>query len=151
MIVAFLQNMWFPAASIPKIEAAFKRYAQTPEDRSDLIARYLFIRCLTGRRLQAAFGKWCDEIMWEESTTQIASEASGSFPPDPHHIHAVIGHFQPDTILTFGRIATDAVRKLMPPGARLISGPHPAARHASVMEELKRMADGLGSSRENEP
>lgn len=141
-IVAFLQCQWFPAESIPAIEAAYAR-RPTPEGRARLTARYLFYRCLTGRRLRAAFGAWCDAIVWAESTTQIATEASGVFPPDPHHIHAIIGHFQPDVILTFGRVATDAVRKLCPDACKLISGPHPAARHAGCVAELELMAQEL--------
>lgn len=62
-IVAFLQNSWFPAKSIATVKRAYEG-RPTPEGRARLTRAYLFFRCLTGRRLKAAFGEeLCDSII----------------------------------------------------------------------------------------
>lgn len=141
-IVAFLQCQW--VLNPDRVAQIYAHRATTPELRADLNARFLFAGSLTGNRLWAIFGaKACDSIIWEESSTEIAGKSAGVFPADPHHIHAVIGHFRPDVILAFGRVATDAMEKLVPAGAKLISGPHPAARRLTVVDELREMARQL--------
>lgn len=102
-VVAFLQNQWFPGRSVPSVERAYRLHGPTPEDRADLNARYLFFRCLTGRRIRAAFGEQlCERIVWENANPKIATEASGVFPPDLDHIRAVVAHFKPAVVIAFG-------------------------------------------------
>ncbi len=145
-VVAFLQNQWFPARHLATIELAYRLHGPTPEDRADLNARYLFFRCLTGRRLRAAFGdELCDRIVWENASPRIATEASGAFPPDLGHIRSVIGHFRPAAILTFGVPATKGVWAAMGDGDQtpVFTGPHPAARGACVAESLRGVGAAL--------
>lgn len=135
--LAFLQNQWFrdPARVARLIN-------RTPHDktkfRRKLIQYALFAGCLTGRRIKKAFGAHTDLIVWEEASKEIASKASGSFPPDYAHIGTTITEFNPDVIITFGNIATNAVKKLWT--GKMIVGPHPAARGSHINGELNRMA-----------
>ena len=148
-IVAFLQCQWFPARHLATVERAYRLHGPTPEDRADLNARHLFFRCLTGSRLRAAFGEpLCDRITWENASPRIATEASGSFPPDHDHIRAVVRHFKPSVVLTFGRVADRGVHDATVGSVTwdrsaefaTVTGSHPAARHATVAAELGRMA-----------
>lgn len=139
-ILAFLQNQWFrdPAQA----QAIYDRH---PDQHEQLNARYLFAGCLTGRRLQAAFGRGlCDQIIWENASPKIAGESAGVFPADPQHMAAAIARHQPDLILLFGRIARDGYVASLPFRSSLffdpICGPHPAARGGTVMNELRSMA-----------
>jgi hypothetical protein len=142
-VVAFLQNQWFKNPE--KIAKMYARTGTTPEGRAQLNRIFLFYKSLTGKRIKAAFGQdACREIIWEEASREIAGESDGSFPADTSHIKAVIQHFEPDAILCFGKIVSDAVRVLMP-RIPVIYGPHPAARHATVTAELRAMATELDS------
>ena len=138
--VAFLQNQWFkdPAS----VRQVFDRH---PDKRQELIARFLFgSRCLTGRRLKAAFGGATDSIIWEQSSPEIGWHSGSTFKADQQHIVSVIEQFRPDIVLTFGTIAKKAVFECCSPlDFRWWAGPHPAARQRDVMYELKRMAKWL--------
>lgn len=81
VILAILQNQWFrnPAK-------AREIYERNPELRNKLIAGFLFSGCLTGRRLQSAFGDLCDSIIWEESSPEIGGFSVSKFTHDPEHI-----------------------------------------------------------------
>jgi hypothetical protein len=146
VIVAFLQNQWFKDPQ--RVEKIYARHA-TLEERASLNARCLFRGCLTGKRLDAAFGKdLCNEIVWEEASPKKSGKSSGAFPADADHIRRIIEHYRPDVVLCFGRVAVQGVLNSL----RLIQGvhsieirggPHPAARHATVCDELKEMADWL--------
>ena len=147
VIVAFLQNQWWPPKSIKSIEYAYRKHGSTPEGRADLNARYLFFRCLTGRRLKLAFGDdLCNEIIWENASSQIASLSNQAFPPDVDHITKVILHFKPQIVITLGKQALNGLaeaEKLILPAQRWkhhMIGPHPAARQPSVRFELKAIA-----------
>lgn len=137
-VVAFMQNMWVkdPARVQQLIGLHGEAY------RRRLIATALFAGCLSGRRLKAAFGEeTCRRIIWEESTREIAGDPRTIFPADPQHIAAVLAEQKPRVVLTFGRIAADAVRPLW--GGNLIESPHPAARQADTMERLRYAAQQL--------
>ena len=106
-ILAFLQNQWFPEPQ--KIQRIFDRY---PDRRNDLIARFLFAGCRTGKRLISALGEeLCGRIIWEESSPRLGSHASSKFPADFDHIEDAIKRFNPDVIVCFGKISGDAVRE----------------------------------------
>ncbi len=135
--VAFLQNMWVkdPARVRLMIEHHGEEY------RLRVMKYFLFAGCLTGRRLRAAFGDLCEEIVWEQSTREIADNPKTIFPAQPEHIKAVLEHHKPDAVLTFGRIARDAVSPLWK--GILIACPHPAARQPDTMAKLKAAAADL--------
>lgn len=142
-IVAFLQNQWFYNAR--QVEPMYRRREdQTIEQWWDRRARlnkaYLFYSCLTGRRLKAAFGEeLCDRIIWENVSPRIAGKASECFGVDQAHVDAVMDHFKPDVVLFFGRVA----QKADVHAPVMLTGPHPAARHGGVVDELREMAHKL--------
>lgn len=138
VVVAFLQCQW--ARNPDKMRVIYR--GASLERRARLNRAFLFYSCITGRRLTTAFGEdLCDEIIWEETTTEIGGESSFKPLPDPAHIRSVLSHFKPDIILTFGRVAFDAVSPLV--NMPVIAAPHPAARHASVGSELRAAAERL--------
>lgn len=145
VILAFLQNMWFKDPD--KARAVF---ARNPTRRNQLIGTYLFMGCLTGRRLEAVFGDICDEIIWEEISPDIGGKSSTAFPADPLHIKASIVLHNPNVILVFGKIAEDAIRngdcipELYQP-ITVIYGPHPAARSGAIegLRQVKKSLDEL--------
>ncbi len=115
------------------------------EHRLRYIEYALFAGCLTGRRLEAVFSKeLCEEIVWEEANPTIAGNPRDYYPPDPEHINAVLDKHKPEAVLTFTRKGQDVIRALCE-GRHcvVISGPHPAARHSGVMDELFGMKRAL--------
>lgn len=141
IVLAILQNQWFKnPAKVREI------YERNPELRNQLIKRFLFMGCLTGRRLQEAFGDLCDQIIWEEASPEIGGFSASKFTPDPEHIKAAIEKHQPDVVLCFGKIASDAVRSVCCDTSvrhpAVMFGPHPAARQ-DPMPELRALAASL--------
>lgn len=140
-IVAFLQNQWFRDPA--RMEVIFNRH---PELREDLIARYLFAGCLTGKRLRAAFGDLCDEIIWEETSRKVGGESSSVFPPDLIHMKGVLVKWEPKLIICFGRVAQVAIGDLAEDvtiRAKILFGPHPAARFPEVCATLRCIAQEI--------
>ena len=138
--LAFLQNMWVRDPGRVK-----HTIAQDGEGfRRRFLTYALFAGCLTGRRLKAAFGDLCDDIVWEEVSCEIGGKSSSVFPPDYAHITQRMAEEKPDVLLAFGKIACDAlVFVAAPRPVPVISGPHPAARHSTVAAELSEMANKL--------
>jgi hypothetical protein len=140
-ILAILQNQWFKDP-----EGVKKMYEEHPERRNRYIEAFLFMGCLSGKRLEKAFGQeLCGKIIWEEASPQIAGFASAVFPADPDHICKALIDHKPQMVLTFGKIATDgfqAALKLHPEPIKFyhLSGPHPAAK-TDVIQRLNEMAD----------
>lgn len=132
-IVAFLQNMW--VRNPDRVKATMERH---PEYRLKFLAYALFAGCMTGRRLKTAFGELCGEIIWEEASPVISGDSKAYFPPDPEHIRKVLAEHRPEIVLTFTRRGEEEIRKLVT--CEVICCPHPAARQATVMDELKAAA-----------
>lgn len=132
-ILAFLQNQWFHDP-----ESVQRMYDRHPEDRNRLIAGFLFMGCLTGRRLQAVLGEQlCDHIIWEETSKNLGSHAGSRFPADLAHMRDAIAKFNPAIIICFGKIAGDAMAQINQPlfgqsSYTLITAPHPAARQNPI-------------------
>lgn len=137
-ILAFLQNQWFRDP-----EAARDVFARHLDRRNDLIRLYLFMGCLTGRRLRTAFGDLCEDIVWEECSPEIGGKSSAAFPADLEHMRAAIMKHCPIYILAFGKTAIEATRQVAPSCAKVLCAPHPAARGASVPWELRMVAEQL--------
>lgn len=148
-VLAVLQNMWVNDPE--KVKAALVR---TPQARRRMIHYSLFAGCRTGVVLKAAFGEQrCREIVWEESTREIAGNPRDTFPPDLEHLRAVLAEVKPDVVLAFGRIASNALVGLVP-GEKLVIGPHPTARQPDTRQRLAWMAEALESmlrKREEKP
>lgn len=137
VILAFLQNMWFKDP-----ERAREVFAAHLDRRNDLIRIYLFMGCLTGRRLEQVFGEeLCQEIIWEECSPDIGGRSSAAFPADVNHMYSAILKHDPKVILAFGVIAEGALRRIMP-GRQVIYGPHPAARNGAI-HGLEKMREEL--------
>lgn len=150
-ILAVMQNMWLrdPAryhASLARREAEHGK-AEAEVLRRHYIASFLFMGCMTGRRLKQTFGEdLVGQILWEESTRAVADNPRQTFKPDHEHLRAIIEAEQPRVIITFGGIAYLAVAMVMSEhGIRkaLIRCPHPAARQATVMDDLRKAAAAL--------
>jgi hypothetical protein len=134
-IVAFLQNQWFKNP-----ESIRAMYERNPERREKLNKLFLFAGCLTGKRLRAAFGDLCNEIIWENASREIGGKSSANFKPDPAHIKAVLDKHKPDLILLFGKNATHGVTQHWS-GPKIIY-PHPANR-SLVAGNLREWNDTL--------
>lgn len=130
-IVAFLQNQWFKN---PERHKGFaERY---PQLREEMIRRFLFSGCKTGRILKASLGEsLCKQIIWEETSREVGGHSSSIFPPDYEHINGVCLKHNPDIIVAFGKQASEALTKR--DGFEfLFCGPHPANRRDGTREEL---------------
>jgi hypothetical protein len=136
-ILAVMQNMWVRE---PLRVAAMLARQETDHQREKLrrllIERALFAGCKTGRILRQVFGDLCEEMVWEESTREIASNPRDTFPPDDRHIRAIINEVAPSLIVTFGKIAGDAVAAIGP-AQRVIPLPHPCARQPDTLAKLE--------------
>jgi hypothetical protein len=153
-IVAFLQNQWFKDPE--GIKALFDEH---PERRQRYIAAFLFMGCLTGRRLQLILGEeLCDKIIWEETSTQIGGQSSSRFPPDHDHILQVVIRFQPKVILCFGSIASKAIPEALmalPYGHldyTVLHAPHPAIRKGWMvgLVQLRNQLEEIVKNANNE-
>lgn len=151
-VLAFLQNQWFKDPA--RAEAIYASHAGDYDRIARLDAAYLFMGCLTGRRLQGAFGETAStDITWTNASPKMGGRSQSSFPADPTHIRTVIIHHKPVIILLFGKVAQEGVMSellsmkqsgtISAAGIPTISGPHPAARHSTVTQELSKMAERL--------
>lgn len=137
-ILAVLQNQWF------KDPEAWRRSIERhPHMRRRMIAFALFRGCLTGRRLKAVFGEdLCHDIVWEEASPHIGGHASSAFPADIPHLKAMLTEIEPNVVLAFGRIASDALTQIVQEQPLLV-GPHPAARGAETLPRMHAMKKEL--------
>jgi hypothetical protein len=141
-ILAFLQNQWFKNPARVK-----EMYERHPDLRNQYIARFLFMGCLTGRRLQSALGtELCEQIIWEETSKEIGGFSASVFPADHDHIRNAIETHLPDVVLCFGKIAGDGVRavccELKVRHPAVMFAPHPAARDNPV-PAIKALRESL--------
>lgn len=112
-------------------------------NREKFIRTWLFFSCLTGKRLERAFGELVDDIIWEEVSREIGGFSASAFPPEPEHIEAVLAKHAPTHVIAFGRIAQGALLSIhgaLPQSFTLIHAPHPAARGPTVIRDLKATA-----------
>lgn len=130
-IVAFLQNLW-----VKNPDRVREMFARRPDGREFMLRMLLFRGGRTGKILRENLGQdLCNQIVWEESTTQIGGDAKSVFPPEPEHIRRVLLKHQPEIVLAFGKVAAQAVFGVLPalpPPAMVhfLSAPHPCARSA---------------------
>lgn len=132
--VAFMQNMWVRDPA--RVRAIIDRHGE--EARRKLIYQFLFAGCISGRRLKAAFGNLIDTIAWDEASPEIADNPKTICAPCPEHIRRVLNAYNPKVVVTFGRVASEAVSKIWL--GPLIQTTHPAARQADVPSRLKDAA-----------
>ena len=155
--VAFLQNQWFKDPErAKKLLERYEKFVFTDGDgRERFLRDMLFLGCLTGKRLLAAF-TWdvCAEIIWEEASRDIGGKSSSRFKADVSHIESVLRKHQPGAILIFGKVASDGFQamgglhsflhiKEWKDKVQVCVGPHPAARGDTVVNDLANMATWL--------
>lgn len=147
MVLAFLQNAYTRDEETAKrLEADFAN--------PRLTGRMQFIRkCglfdgrnYTGLTIKRIFGeKVCDAIWWENASPRWGWRSDHKFPADMDHIARLCEDKRPQIVLTFGRIATDALADLKGQFdsplrfTDIIAGPHPAARDAQKWQKLRDM------------
>ena len=140
--LAFLQNQWFRRPNV--VEQVYKR---NPEHYFSLTATYLFMGCVTGRRLTHAFGDARDDILWANASPKIYGNSSkrASFDVD-HMYQKYVEAERPKIIILFGNVAQkgwnmlERLNKVSPNDYDLIQAPHPANRSADVVEQLEEVA-----------
>lgn len=143
-VLAIMQNQWVrDPAQLQRIldrhDEAFRR---------QMVARLLFMGCVSGKRIKAAFGDLIHRIVWEEASRVITGSPHEAPPADVDHIVKVIEELKPSIVLTFGKIATNGTLKAL---SRLegshrftvMSAPHPASRGDALASALGMMAQEL--------
>ena len=136
-VLAVLQNQWFQDPD--RVRAML---ARRPDLRRPFCHRALFAGCRTGQVLKTVFGPLCAQIVWENASQEIGGKSSEKFPADLDHLRACLVEVRPDVVLAFGRIASGALRDLVPVD-RLLVGPHPTARQPDTLQLLRSMATKL--------
>ncbi|RJP48773.1 MAG: hypothetical protein C4586_08660 [Anaerolineaceae bacterium] len=143
VILAFLQNMWVREPE--KVRAWLDK---NPHLWNRAVTGFLFSGCLTGRRIKACFGDLVEKMTFEECTREIAGDSRTICPPNTAHIEACIEKYKPTVVVTFGRIAAEAVRPIWHAWSTLtpeyfIALPHPAARQVDTISKLKSAANKI--------
>jgi hypothetical protein len=130
VIVAFLQNMWVRDAA--RLRSMIERHGE--DYRREMCRRLLFAGCVTGTRLRAALGSFCDEIIWDECTRDIADNPRDILPPQREHIRTVIEFEKPSIVLAFGKVAASAVFEHGHDVVKFdfLTAMHPAARNGAM-------------------
>jgi hypothetical protein len=101
-ILAFMQNPWFP----PSTRREYVDRYRTDQE----FHKYLLARTMSGQRLLQAFGpEMFDSIHWDNVAPEAAEEASGKTDIDHEHVERVILHVMPDLIISFGKLAEEAL------------------------------------------
>ena len=143
-ILVFLQNMW-----VKNPDRVKKILDKNPELWNSLCKDFLFMGCITGKRIQNAFGELIEFMIFDETTKEIADSPKTIYKPDYMHIMNSVKLNKPNIILTFGNIAFDAVKTSykMSPGnfatETIIKCIHPAARQPQTIYELNYIADSI--------
>lgn len=139
-ILAILQNQWFRNPG--EVKALFARH---PEHRNRLIRDFLFMGCLSGKRLLRFLGEeLCSQIIWEEASPEIGGHAGSNFGADLEHLRAAFKKHSPEIVISFGQVAGRAVKLIEPEmeAVKFLYAPHPAARTDPAVE-LKRLGAEL--------
>jgi hypothetical protein len=154
-VVAFLQCLWVNEPKRVKSMLEQAERDRPANGRERMLARLLFYGGKTGKVLTAGLGeKWCDRIVWEESTREIGDYSGAAFPPDVSHIHAVLEKHKPTVVIAMGAVARDALQKIhgtmpCPKAWHFIAGPHPVARSGpnprEWLESIAKHLDSLDS------
>lgn len=153
VVLAFLQNQWVRRPE--QVKAMIARHGE--HFRLRFIRFALFRGCLTGRRLQQAFGAACDSIIWEETTREIGGTSHSWFPPDLDHMIDTIRTYRPTVVLSFGSSTWEALFRIQDEKSHcldrcaIIRAPHPASRQADIMANLQLAAERMWKAVEQAP
>jgi hypothetical protein len=143
-ILCFLQNQWFKDPD--NARAIFARH---PEHRRQLIARFLYAGCLTGKILREAWGhELIHAITYENASPLIGGRSDAAFPADLEHMKKAIEEERPWVVVALGKTAQEALKMIIaqtagrPPNRptwRFAFGPHPASRGPLVPGKLRQL------------
>lgn len=136
IILVFLQNMYVNEPD--RVQEILKQY---PDRWNDLCERFLF-ESRTGKVIKTIFGDLAERFIYDETTKQIAGDSKTIFKADQEHIYTTLKRISPDIVISFGKIASQAV------GIEIvkldyepifIQAPHPAAsfRNPTYLKELQ--------------
>jgi len=123
-VVAFLQNQWVRDAE--RVKESLRRRGD--DYRRRFIRYALFAGCVTGQRIKAQLGSLIDSIVWDECSREIHDNPRTIPKADFEHIRMTLAAEDPALVVTFGRIASDAVGRVC--NVEIIRSPHPAYRCA---------------------
>lgn len=140
-IVAFMQNPWFPVGT--KREHV-DRYRTDQEFHRRLLA------CtMSGTRLLQAFGPHMFEMIhWDNVAPEAAVEASGKTDVNPDHVEKVISEVEPELIISFGKLAEEALdNSILAENIPYMCCHHPNAR-GHTQAELQEFAISVCSKLE---
>lgn len=145
-VVAYLQNMWVKEPD--KVQALLDRHKDNPMYWNKMCKLLLFAGCITGRRIKDAFGDLVNDMIFDETTKEIAGDSKKIFKPDYFHIESSLNRLKPDVVICFGAIAAKAVTNVIDNGGcefvpAIITAPHPAARQPDTVPKLKAAAKQL--------
>jgi hypothetical protein len=102
-ITAFLQNPWFPPGTRRE---TIDKYTTDAEFHRRVLAR-----SMSGQRLVMAFGRdFYDRIHWDNVAPTAAEQSAGITDVDHEHVERVISETDPHLIITFGKIAEEALK-----------------------------------------
>lgn len=156
-VLAILQNAWFhdPDRVRAIMRATEERHGTQAarELKRKFCARALFAGCRTGQVLRMTLGdEWCRKIEWENASPELGAFSASRFPADHEHIRQALKDANPDVVLAYGKIASDALIPIMEmTGLRrraLITGPHPTARQTDTWARLREMRERLDQLQE---
>ena len=144
VVMGLLQNQW--AHNPRRVEEMYASGRETHGDdrvRIEYVKYALFRGCKTGEMLRKHLGrKWCDDIVWENTSPRVAGQADVLFPIDYPHLEKRIEEVKPLVVIAFGNQAKKAVT-LLQGSFYKIQCPHPAARIAGVAEALQAVKQSL--------
>ncbi len=123
MIVAFMQNPWFPQGTAEKHIIRYR-------DDQDFHRR-LLANTMSGRRLREAFRDWFDKIWWDNADWHPDWYLQ-KLRADQEHIIQVIEMCNPELVISFGSIANEAIGLICIghfPELPHLRCHHPNARH----------------------
>lgn len=136
-ILGLLQNQW--ARNPARVRETLDR--ATPENRRTLM-RYMLMQSTSGRRLRAALGEVCHEIVWDNASPIITRRSDGRPLADLAYVSALLAAMGPDLVLAFGQVAQAAVRDTGWAGP-VFAAPHPAARGSAVQGQLAKLGQRI--------
>lgn len=149
-VLCLLQNQWFrdPERACKLLEMYQKKEGPN-NGRARFVRDMLFMGCLTGRRIEKAFGDaLCDYdgVVFEDASADIYGDPRTKPAPDPIHVETVLRWHEPTLVVTLGEVALKSlqlanVARFMT--IRHLHGPHPAARGAKVYEQLAELGKKL--------
>jgi hypothetical protein len=101
----------------------------------------LFQGCITGRRITQVFGQsLIDKMIFDECTKEIADNPRTICKPDYTHICGTLLKFNPSVVITFGKIAEEAVKVVCQASEfhkiKLIHCVHPACRKSNTLHQM---------------